>query len=423
MSEQAQATGDTEFRQVKRASWVELYFDLVFVLAVAQVAHVIADHPSWGTVWVAMGLFALLWWTWVGFTTLYNRYGDMTDIRQRIIIVAATIPCGLAAVAIDEAAQGPLAAFALSLAAVRLLLSLANFLVGTSYANRIGWRYLITAAGFGLAAFAPYPWWLVLFVVLPIAESAVLFTDGPSDPPTRGSRERGQRRGRRERAQARPERPDRHDLPGAMKAMAPKDKAYAVDAHHLSERFGLFIIILLGEVVASAGQGLLAAEGHTSLTGWATLAGAIAIAGGLWWIYFDSAADLNRRFLELSSGSPKVARAIFATGHMIPGFALIAVAAGLHLLLAGHAPMAAYWLVAAGIGTYLLGTRVALIRGGKAPLIGFALLIATFQFGHLGWLPDSAFLWLVAAWVAGCAYLASRDSSRPTPDHPAMGHS
>jgi Bacterial low temperature requirement A protein (LtrA) len=48
----------------KRVSWVELYLDLVFVLAVGQ------------SVCIALGLFVTLWWTWVGFTVLYNRHGD-----------------------------------------------------------------------------------------------------------------------------------------------------------------------------------------------------------------------------------------------------------------------------------------------------------------------------------------------------------
>ena len=59
----------------KRVSWVELYLDLVFVLAVAQIAHLIVAEPEMHSVWIALGLFVTLWWTWVGFAVLYNRYG------------------------------------------------------------------------------------------------------------------------------------------------------------------------------------------------------------------------------------------------------------------------------------------------------------------------------------------------------------
>src|ERR671927_448645 len=51
----------------KRVSWVELYLDLVFVLAVGQLAHLIVGRPETHSVWIALGLFFTLWWTWVGF--------------------------------------------------------------------------------------------------------------------------------------------------------------------------------------------------------------------------------------------------------------------------------------------------------------------------------------------------------------------
>jgi len=54
----------------------------------------------------------------------------------------------------------------------------------------------------------------------------------------------------------------------------------------------------------------------------------MVLAGALWWLYFDSVADVNLRVLELSGGSPTMARAIFAVGHMLPAFALLITASG-----------------------------------------------------------------------------------------------
>jgi low temperature requirement protein LtrA len=45
----------------------------------------------------------------------------------------------------------------------------------------------------------------------------------------------------------------------------------------------------------------------------------MALAATLWWTYFDAAADIDLRLLERAGGSPAMARAIFAGGHMIPG--------------------------------------------------------------------------------------------------------
>lgn len=66
----------------KRVSWVELYLDLVFVLAIGQIAHLIVAEPEMHSVWVAFGLFFVLWWTWVGFAVLYNRHGADAPLQR-----------------------------------------------------------------------------------------------------------------------------------------------------------------------------------------------------------------------------------------------------------------------------------------------------------------------------------------------------
>ena len=82
---------------------------------------------------------------------------------------------------------------------------------------------------------------------------------------------------------------------------------------------------MLGEVVVEAGQGSV----DVDTTGaWAALVAAMILAGALWWLYFDSAAEINLRVLELSGGSPTIARTIFALGHMFPAFALLMRSSG-----------------------------------------------------------------------------------------------
>ena len=85
--------------QGKRVSWVELYLDLVFVLAVGQLAHLIVAEPEAKSVWIALGLFFALWWTWVDFAVLYNRHGSDSE-RLRLLFLAGSVPVGVAAVAI-----------------------------------------------------------------------------------------------------------------------------------------------------------------------------------------------------------------------------------------------------------------------------------------------------------------------------------
>jgi low temperature requirement protein LtrA len=363
----------------KRVSWVELYFDLVFVLAVAQVAHAVAAEPTRRGVGIAAGLFFVLWWTWVGFATQYNRLGAEGSVLHRLLILAGTVPCGAAAVAVHGAATGHPVPFTVALAAARVVLALAH-----TSAPLVLRGYAFSAVLFGLSTVVPSPWRYVLWVFAIGAESGVLL------------------------------RADRKAIRQAHRdplALPPADPAEAVNPHHYAERFGLFVIIVLGELVVSAGQGVLA--GHNpGVAAWLGLAAGIALAGALWWLYFDSAADLNERLLELSGGSPIMARSIFATGHLPPTFALILVAAGLNLLLGEHPPDAAYWLVAVGVAVYLTSSRVVFTIFHRSAAVnvplGLVMVGATVQLAWLGHPVGSGwFLAIAAAWTTGWAALAT----------------
>ena len=263
----------------KRVSWVELYLDLIFVLAVGRLAHEIVLEPRMRSVWIALGLFLTLWWTWIGFAVLSNRHGD-DDRRQRLLFLAGSVPAGLAAVAIEPAAEGHSAALALSLAATRVVLALAHAVEDDwrdGLRRRVSRAYVTSAVLFALSAAVPGPWRYVLWAVAIGVES------------------------------------------GAVLAQTPSSDDEALDSHHFAERFGLFLIILLGEVVISAGNSSLAGEEDVAGV-WAALVAAMILAAALWWLYFDAAAELNLRVLELSGGSPAIARAIFAGGHMLPAF-------------------------------------------------------------------------------------------------------
>jgi low temperature requirement protein LtrA len=346
----------------KRVSWVELYLDLVFVLAVGQLSHLIVAHPEMRSVWIALGLFVTLWWTWVGFAVLYNRHGA-DQSAQRLLFLAGSVPTGVAAVAIAPASTGDSAVFAASLAVIRLVLAGLS-IAGDDHDKPL--RRRITRA------------WAIGIAV----ESGAMLTEDRA----------GAHRARRD-----------HDFA----ALAPTDPTEAVDAHHFAERFGLFLIILLGEVVVEAGQASV--SGHDATTpAWAALIAAMVLAAALWWLYFDSVAEANLKVLHLSGGSPTMARAIFAVGHMLPAFALLMTAAGVGLLLEGDPPRIAYWLACVGIGIYLAGTR-ALTASGRVPrIVRLGLLLATFQLARLGpTLTAHRYVWLLAGWAVLCAVLTT----------------
>jgi low temperature requirement protein LtrA len=371
--------------QGKRVSWVELYLDLVFVLAVGQLAHLIVAEPEMESVWIALGLFVALWWTWVDFAVLYNRHGA-DDTKQRLLFLAGSVPVGVAAVAIEPASTGDAGVFAASLAVTRLVLAAAHVAASgdARLRERITRACLASAALFGISIVLPGPFRYVLWAIAIAIESSAMLTE--------------------DREAVRQARRD-HDL----SVLKPTDPALALDAHHFAERFGLFLIILLGEVVVEAGQ--VSVSGHdATAAGWAALVAAMVLAAALWWLYFDSAAELNLKVLELSGGSPTMARAIFAVGHMLPAFALLVTAAGVGLLLEEHPPKIAYWLACVGAGIYLLGTRAFLFASTRVSgLVRALIVVATFQLGRLhGELSPHAYLWLLTVWVVGCAALTTR---------------
>jgi low temperature requirement protein LtrA len=359
----------------KRVSWVELYLDLIVVLAVGQLAHVIADDPSSHSVWISLGLFVVIWWTWIGFAVLYNRHGD-DDWQSHLVFLVGSVPLGVAAVAIHPASAGDAGMFAASMAAVRLVLA---------FAHAAGWRdtlrqraaraYLASAALFAVSIVLPGPGRYVLWAIAVASESGAVLTED---------------RDARRRAHA------THDVT----ALAPRTPGEALDPHHFAERFGAFIIILLGEVVVDAGQASV--DGHVATAaGWAALIAAMILAASLWWLYFDAAAEINLRVLELSGGSPAIARTLFALGHMLPTFALLLAASGIGLLLEHEPPTAAYWLACVGVGVYFVGTRVVFAAATRLGRLGRSLVVvATFWMGTLHQaLSPHAYVWVLTGWV------------------------
>jgi low temperature requirement protein LtrA len=353
---------------------------------------VIVEHPHTRSVWIALGLFVTLWWTWVGFAVLYNRRGADRP-KQRVLFLAGSVPAGVAAAAVGPAAAGDAGVFAAAMAVTRVIQAIANGAGARESVlqQRIARACLASAALFTLSIVVPGPARYVLWAIGIATESGAMLTE---------DRE-GARRARRD-----------HDL----SSLKPVDPAEALDPHHFAERFGLFLIILLGEVVVEAGQA--AVHGHPAAGDWSALVAAMVLPAALWWLYFDSAAEFNLKVLELSGGSPTMARAIFAVGHMLPAFALLLTAAGVGLLLEDEPPGAGAWLACVGVGIYVLGTRSFLRGTRRVPGIVRALvLLATFQLGRLEpALSPHLYVWLLSAWMGMCAVL----TTRPAPQEQAQ---
>jgi low temperature requirement protein LtrA len=123
-----------------------------------------------------------------------------------------------------------------------------------------------------------------------------------------------------------------------------------IEITHLVERFGLFVIIVLGG--AQLVGGLVAA--HSSPHAILVAVIAFAVLGSLWWLYFDFGSAVAEAALRARTEDAfPLARRIFVFGHFLPVAALVAVAAGLGALV--NEPSAGtIRLVCAALGGYLL---------------------------------------------------------------------
>lgn len=233
----------------RRATWLELFFDLIFVVAIAQLAHNFKEDFSFlGFVKLA-ALFIPVWWCWVG-ATFYDTRFDNDGLIDRLITllqmaIAATIAANIHH-GLDKSSVG----FALSYIAFRGVLICQYLHAGyhvPQARHLINWLVLGFSASivFWLASiFVPLPWRLVLWGLGLMIDFAT--------PLTAGKRV----------------------------VKVPPDMA------HTTERIGLFTIIVLGESI-------VAVVGGVSARQWNPMSIAIALLGlsvafSFWWMYFDT---------------------------------------------------------------------------------------------------------------------------------------
>lgn len=236
----------------RKVTWLELFFDLIFVAAVSQVAEPLREHYSVVGLLRFAPLFVLIWWAWTGHAVFSTRF-DTDDVIQRgLTLVQMFAVAVMAANAKDALDSRSSAGFAAAYAAVRFVLVAQYFRARhVPEARPLTTRYLVghgTAAILWLAsALVPAPerfWiWGIAFAV---------------------------------------------DL-GTPWLAVPHSVKVPPDAAHLPERFGLFTLILLGESVVAVMQGMESQEDWTPAAAASAFLG-MGISFLIWWWYFDGAS-------------------------------------------------------------------------------------------------------------------------------------
>ena len=310
-------TADGHSRDDRRASWLELFFDLAFAEAVGQLAGALQDHLALSTLARFVLLFTPIWWLWVQFSFYGDRHESENAAHRIPVLVAILLCIGLAASA-PRALYGSTTGFVVAFACLRALQLLlyararhhlpATRPLYNCYLACFGAGGALWLSSLAVGGSARYAFWGLALLA---------------------------------------------DAVGSMAMLVPRRRV-PVNTAHLTDRFQLFVLIVLGESMARLISA--AAIRPWSLPLAIVLAAALFTLAALWWAWLTTA---DRHALD---GLPAVAGFTALNLPLVAGIA--AASAGLHIAI----------LAADGASTIAAGPRAALYGGVSVFLLASAFL-------------------------------------------------
>jgi low temperature requirement protein LtrA len=304
-------------------TWLELFFDLVFVAAVAQVGARLATDYSFDELGRFAFLLLVIWWAWHGCAYYATRFDADDRVERAATLLQMVAVIFMAANAEQGLDSESSAGFAAAYAIMRLIL------VGryARAASHGGARTLarVHAVGFGSAAaiwlassMTPVPWRYALWTVALIVDLGT--------------------------------------------AVVASRHTVSVPPHpsHLPERFGLFTLILLGEAMVAIMTGIQH-QPEWSVAAAATALSGVGLVCAVWWAYFDGVDAAAHRHVRCDADSRRLA--VWSASHLplYLGIAMSGVAVE-------HAVRGGGWQALHGQEAGLAALAGALIAGGLAVL-------------------------------------------------------
>ncbi|MET9240723.1 low temperature requirement protein A [Nonomuraea sp. NPDC003709] len=342
----------------RHASWLELFFDLVVVVAVAQLAHRL-EHPTWESVALFAVLYYAVWSVWTTLTLYSNAEADRTRTRGMLIgmfgiaVMAAAAPD--VAHVLKETGDTHdgwfIAAYITCRVGASQTLQRAGTILTAWPAAQLGAGLIPWFASIGVQGPARYFLW-GLGAVLDL-----IFSVLQSRRPERLIKEMQHQALRQAQ---RLEQRDRRRGDGPVVRPAARVKAAVLDPAHLGERLGLFVIIVLGEAVM---QVVMASSGHS----WDLQLGLAAVTGfglivSLWWL------TLQYGVSAVPGAAERGLRAYVALpAHFAMTAGITATAAGLGAVAAdpaAHPHGGIGWVLAAGLAVYFAASAVLGVASG-----------------------------------------------------------
>jgi len=367
------------------ATFVELFFDLVFVFAVTQVTASLAHDLTASGLLRALIVFWLVWWAWTQYTWSLNE-ADTEHGWIRFITLLATALAFLMAVTVPLITTEWGWLFALAYLVLRM--------VGIS----LQWRL----AGSDIVWARSVQTWALMSSLGLLAILTAMFL-----PPDRRFLALGVAA-----------------ILDVIAALRAGRNEWRLFSGHFSERHGLFVIIALGEALIAAGVTL----SDRPLSGRLLMVAVTAVAGScaLWWTYFGWAKDRLEEAMRSQSPARigRYARDVYSFAHFPLIFGVIGYAISVEETIAHpRDPLAVQGMLALGFGVCLIvgGTALALtLAGVRVPAVRWWMMIGLLaSIPALGLVPAWVALALVSLLVAALA-LVER-GQRPTAIQPGSG--
>jgi len=310
-------TADGHHRDERRASWLELFFDLAFAGAVGQLAGAFQQHPSVAALGIFVILFTPIWWLWVQLTFYADRH-ETEDVLHRISILAAILLCVALAASAPRALDGQSAGFVIAFVCLRGLQLLlyararrhlpATRPLYSCYLVWFGAGGALWLASFAVGGSARYAFWGVALIV---------------------------------------------DAVGSLAMLTPR-RRLPLNSAHLADRFQIFVLIVLGESMARLISAAAARPWSLQLA--VVLTASLITLAALWWSWLTGA---DRSTIDSPAA---IARFTALNLPLVAGIA--AGSAGLHIAI----------LAADGASTIGVGPRAALYGGVSVCLLASVLL-------------------------------------------------
>ncbi len=257
---------DTQL-QDRRVSWLELFYDLVYVIAIARITHHLSEHISLGNFLEYACLFILIFWGWLNGSLYYDLHGN-EGLRTRLMTLWQIMIVAALAITVDHISNKGYANITIVFLLMQLFITYLWWSVGfydrrhRQYNMPYTILYLIALGLIALSLAVPGSWLKLIVPVILVCN---------------------------------------YSPPFISHILLRRSSLNLSLSPSMVERLGLFTIIVFGEVVLGVVNGISKVQ-DLEFVGWLNFALALATVFALWWVFFTliSGREAKKGFVNAS---------------------------------------------------------------------------------------------------------------------------